>query len=329
MDGLVFLARGLSPHLNPRVQNLLPGHHEFGISATKELGEHAPKMLVHTVKGGPQEVARLAIDFANGRLQGLHGLGQIQRLRIQKRFSFTGMLQLIESRQIHRTELRNLSVQAVDLRRQSRELHRVLNNECLNRVKVGLRFEQLRVVLLLVESGGLLLELQVRATLAKGFECALKTQAPLITGPEFGGQIIVSTSLGSQGLLALELHGQGFLEGRLGAVKAGELELSAQLLALGSNRLHLLLRGLHDTLEFGLTGLHFSQGKLKLLGLALEASRLLERLLVTHLRTLHLVLHANVVLLEVTQLHIQRLNACIKLLRLIGKLRQTLFDFVL
>ena len=100
MNGLVFLARRLRHDLHTGIQNLFACHHQLGVAAAKQLGEHLAKVLVHGSKGAGQQVARFCINLFDGIFKRCHGLVQVSRLRIQKLLALTRSAQLFECRQV-------------------------------------------------------------------------------------------------------------------------------------------------------------------------------------------------------------------------------------
>ncbi|MPM66172.1 hypothetical protein SDC9_113079 [bioreactor metagenome] len=82
VNRLVLLARWLCNHLHARVQNLVAGHHQLGLTAAEQLGEHAAEMAVHGLEGARQQGARFGVDLADRVLQRVHRHRQVFGLRI-------------------------------------------------------------------------------------------------------------------------------------------------------------------------------------------------------------------------------------------------------
>src|SRR5215831_10355093 len=101
MDRRVALAGGLRDHLNAGVKNFLAGQHEARLSAAEERREELAEIDIDRVEGLLQEVARLAVDLTDRGLEGGHGLGQVQSLRIEILFALVRLLELVERREIH------------------------------------------------------------------------------------------------------------------------------------------------------------------------------------------------------------------------------------
>ncbi|MNI72100.1 hypothetical protein D3C73_1280210 [compost metagenome] len=77
MDRAVALAGRLGHHLHARVENFFAGHAELGLAPAKELGEELAEVAVHDVERLLQQLARFAVDLADGVFQGLDGGHQV------------------------------------------------------------------------------------------------------------------------------------------------------------------------------------------------------------------------------------------------------------
>jgi hypothetical protein len=64
-------------HLHAGVQDFLAGHHQLGLAAAKQLGEHLAKVFVDGIEGARQQLAGFAVDFLDGVFQRGHGLIQV------------------------------------------------------------------------------------------------------------------------------------------------------------------------------------------------------------------------------------------------------------
>jgi hypothetical protein len=84
VDGAVLLARRLRHHLHAGVQDLVARHHQLGVAAAEQAGEHAAEVLVDLVEGLAQQVAGLEVDLVDRVFQRLDGLVQVGVLRVEE-----------------------------------------------------------------------------------------------------------------------------------------------------------------------------------------------------------------------------------------------------
>ena len=166
-------------------------------------------------------------------MQRVHGFVQVGRLGIQKRLALTGHRQLVKCGQIDRTQRRDLAVEAVNLGLQTGQAHAAVGQCLCHRLKIGLSISKQLGVLLKTNSGRLLFELELGDPCPQWVKLALLQQAPLVTGAQLGGQIVVLAAKRPQLLLPRHLDGQRLLQTALrgGIIEACLLFLCFLLLS--------------------------------------------------------------------------------------------------
>ena len=102
VNGLVFLARRLRNDLHARVQNFVTGNDQARIAATEQLRKHAPEVPVDLFKRARQQFARFRVNFSDGIFQGVHGLGEVGILGVQKLLALAGRLEFVQRCKVDR-----------------------------------------------------------------------------------------------------------------------------------------------------------------------------------------------------------------------------------
>ena len=122
MNRLVLFTRRLRHHLHARVQNFIACHHQLGIAAAKQLGEHLAEMLIDGVERALQQLAGFAIDLDNRVLQGVDRLVEIGHLGIEKGLALARSREFFQSGQVHRAQRIDLALELIDAALQAAEL---------------------------------------------------------------------------------------------------------------------------------------------------------------------------------------------------------------
>src|SRR5438477_12732782 len=117
MDGAVALARWLGDDLHAGIEYFFAGEQQARLTTAEELRKEPPKMAVHRIESILQQGACLAVDAADGVFERIDRFGQIGSLSVEISLAFLRRLQFVQRREIHRSQRRNGSLQALDLAR--------------------------------------------------------------------------------------------------------------------------------------------------------------------------------------------------------------------
>src|SRR3954454_7394732 len=117
-------------------------------------------MAVHALEGLAQELARFAVDLADGVFQGIDRLVEVRRLGVEEALAFAAGAQLFYRSEVHRTQLADRLRDACDLPLQRRGARGALGFAAEPRF-VCRGLAQLRRILLEVKARRLLLQLEL------------------------------------------------------------------------------------------------------------------------------------------------------------------------
>ncbi len=270
VDGLVLLAGRLGHHLHAGVQDLLSRHHQPGVAAAEQLGEHAAEVFVDGLESGAQQLTGLVVDLLDRVFERGDGLVQVGRLRVEEGLALARGRQFVQRRQVDRAQALDVAVQAVDLTLQAGQAHVAFGDALRDGGAVGLGLVQHLAVLLHAQARGLFLELEVGDAAAQGLQLTFQLKAALVAGAQLGRQVVVLAAQGRQGLLALGLGSEGGLQAGLGGGVGQARQFFLCALLLVGQRLFLLARGVDGALQLSLARLQAAQREGGLLRLALQ-----------------------------------------------------------
>src|SRR4029079_12957428 len=89
---------------------------EVAFATTEQREEDLAEVFSHLGEGGQEQLARCAIDLADGLLQRLPRFGEISALRGEEIESLRGLLVLLDRQHVHRSKRLELLTKGVRLR---------------------------------------------------------------------------------------------------------------------------------------------------------------------------------------------------------------------
>src|SRR5690606_1271410 len=105
VDAAVALSRRMRHDLHAGIEDLLARHDELRLAAAEEGGKERAEMAVHALEGLAQELARLAVDLADGVLERANRLLEVRRLRVEEALALLARAELFQRRKVHRAQL--------------------------------------------------------------------------------------------------------------------------------------------------------------------------------------------------------------------------------
>src|SRR6188472_1290453 len=100
MDRRVALARRMRNDLHARIEYLLAGQDELGLTAAEQRRKELREILVDDVERLLQQLSRLAVDLADRRFECAHRLGQVVGLPVEIRLAFARLRKLVERSEV-------------------------------------------------------------------------------------------------------------------------------------------------------------------------------------------------------------------------------------